>query len=500
MELGILLSVAIAMAAIFVALSCACSFVNEQAAALFRLRGEKLYTGVLNLVCGQEALANTLFAHPLVDGTSNNRRGIYRGNDKTNRPSYIDGRSFSLAFWDSVQKHVTTAPGATPADLQKDADNAAALALNASTVAAPACTAADDAKNSNAPDFAAKSKVADDAAALAKKLADTATAAQALADAAKTNDAKLAAQADADLSNKLATAVANVDAADKEAQRLQDISDAATAKAKANPTDDAAQAAATTAQGAAAKAAKDAETGRNAAHDATFALTLSREVITDPTKVMGDLALASQRIPNAQLRNSLATLLSHAQGDYAALLKATDDWFNSEMDRVSGWYRRQSQYILIVIAATVVMFTGVDSVELVQRLYANPTLVTAETTPFLKTSASPSPSVANAEQATKDQLLKAAEGLLANEEILRLFHPVWVDVYNWYVAQHLSDDAKKGLAAKISQHLDALKDKTFEDDWVFAITIRNGKLTNIREYIDTQALARASEMDAGPNP
>jgi uncharacterized protein len=36
--------------------------------------------------------------------------------------------------------------------------------------------------------------------------------------------------------------------------------------------------------------------------------------------------------------------------------------------------------------------------------------------------------------------------------------------------------------------------KTFEDDWVFAITVRNGKLTNIREYIDTQALARASEI------
>ena len=36
--------------------------------------------------------------------------------------------------------------------------------------------------------------------------------------------------------------------------------------------------------------------------------------------------------------------------------------------------------------------------------------------------------------------------------------------------------------------------RTFEDDWVFAITVRNGKLTNIREYIDTQALARASEM------
>jgi len=41
---------------------------------------------------------------------------------------------------------------------------------------------------------------------------------------------------------------------------------------------------------------------------------------------------------------------------------------------------------------------------------------------------------------------------------------------------------------------------TFEDHWVFAITVRNGKLTNIREYIDTQALARASEMDANPRP
>jgi ketosteroid isomerase-like protein len=38
--------------------------------------------------------------------------------------------------------------------------------------------------------------------------------------------------------------------------------------------------------------------------------------------------------------------------------------------------------------------------------------------------------------------------------------------------------------------------KTFEDHWVFAITVRNGKVTKIREYIDTQALARASKMDA----
>jgi ketosteroid isomerase-like protein len=42
--------------------------------------------------------------------------------------------------------------------------------------------------------------------------------------------------------------------------------------------------------------------------------------------------------------------------------------------------------------------------------------------------------------------------------------------------------------------------KAFKDEWVFDITVRDGKLTRIQEYIDTQALARASEMDASPRP
>jgi len=36
--------------------------------------------------------------------------------------------------------------------------------------------------------------------------------------------------------------------------------------------------------------------------------------------------------------------------------------------------------------------------------------------------------------------------------------------------------------------------RPFKDDWIFAITVRDGKLTSIREYIDTQALARAAVM------
>ncbi|WP_332817467.1 nuclear transport factor 2 family protein [Sphingopyxis sp.] len=42
--------------------------------------------------------------------------------------------------------------------------------------------------------------------------------------------------------------------------------------------------------------------------------------------------------------------------------------------------------------------------------------------------------------------------------------------------------------------------KPFEDDWIFAITVQDGRLANIREYVDTQALARAAESDASPTP
>ena len=41
--------------------------------------------------------------------------------------------------------------------------------------------------------------------------------------------------------------------------------------------------------------------------------------------------------------------------------------------------------------------------------------------------------------------------------------------------------------------------RAFRDDWVFAITVQNGKVTKIREYIDTQALARASHPARSPN-
>jgi len=52
------------------------------------------------------------------------------------------------------------------------------------------------------------------------------------------------------------------------------------------------------------------------------------------------------------------------------------------------------------------------------------------------------------------------------------------------------------LVAGVSRGKVKATNRTFEDHWVFAFTVRNGKVTNIREYIDTLALARSFEMAA----
>ena len=63
-----------------------------------------------------------------------------------------------------------------------------------------------------------------------------------------------------------------------------------------------------------------------------------------------------------------------------------------------------------------------------------------------------------------------------------------------YVAQ-----ADRVLVVGFARGTIKATNKTFEDNWIFAITVRDGKLTSIREYIDTQALARASQTDtSGP--
>ncbi len=97
-------------------------------------------------------------------------------------------------------------------------------------------------------------------------------------------------------------------------------------------------------------------------------VALAQLAIAAPPKVLAALEKTVALVPSEMLRAQLTALLSEAGDDYTKLLAATDGWFNAQMDRVSGWYKRETMWIMAAIAVVVVSLTGVDSVAIVRLL------------------------------------------------------------------------------------------------------------------------------------
>src|SRR6266545_741300 len=74
------------------------------------------------------------------------------------------------------------------------------------------------------------------------------------------------------------------------------------------------------------------------------------------------------------LKKSLVALFGESKGDMEELLKNVEVWFNNSMDRVSGWYKRRTQTVHLILAAIVVVSVNVDSVLIGNELFSNDTL------------------------------------------------------------------------------------------------------------------------------
>ncbi|MDX6225265.1 MAG: hypothetical protein QOE64_1641 [Frankiales bacterium] len=90
---------------------------------------------------------------------------------------------------------------------------------------------------------------------------------------------------------------------------------------------------------------------------------------TEPS--MADLRASVAALPQVQLRQALTSLLKAAGEDVDKFLAATETWFNNQMERVSGSYKRWAKRWVIVIATVVVAAGGVDSIAIARTLYAN---------------------------------------------------------------------------------------------------------------------------------
>jgi hypothetical protein len=75
-----------------------------------------------------------------------------------------------------------------------------------------------------------------------------------------------------------------------------------------------------------------------------------------------------------QIKQIVLGAIDDAQDNIDSVRTNLEDWFNSSMDRVSGWYRRRTQLILFLIGIIAACVLNVDSITIAQRLTNDKTL------------------------------------------------------------------------------------------------------------------------------
>jgi hypothetical protein len=83
---------------------------------------------------------------------------------------------------------------------------------------------------------------------------------------------------------------------------------------------------------------------------------------------------AISTLPDTQTRKALLALVDAAGDDVNKARENIETWFNSSMDRVSGWYKKRSQLIIFLLGFGVAVALNADSVTLVKRLSTDKTL------------------------------------------------------------------------------------------------------------------------------
>jgi len=84
-----------------------------------------------------------------------------------------------------------------------------------------------------------------------------------------------------------------------------------------------------------------------------------------------DIRNSINQIPNDQVKSALLTLLNDANDDLETFRAGLEAWFNSAMDRVSGWYKRRAHVIIFACAFLIAVAMNVNSIALAQDLWTN---------------------------------------------------------------------------------------------------------------------------------
>jgi hypothetical protein len=83
---------------------------------------------------------------------------------------------------------------------------------------------------------------------------------------------------------------------------------------------------------------------------------------------IGALRQAAERLPNAHVRRALLAAIDSANGDVARVQSNVEAWFNSSMDRVSGWYKRHTQAVVFAVALVLTVAMNASTFTMAEHL------------------------------------------------------------------------------------------------------------------------------------
>ena len=95
-------------------------------------------------------------------------------------------------------------------------------------------------------------------------------------------------------------------------------------------------------------------------------------ISSDPNSPVISLAtirLNIANIGNPAVQRTLLLAIDSAQGDLNKAQATIEAWYDSSMDRVSGWYRRSTQWIIFWIGLAVAVGLNVNTITIADYLY-----------------------------------------------------------------------------------------------------------------------------------
>ncbi len=75
-----------------------------------------------------------------------------------------------------------------------------------------------------------------------------------------------------------------------------------------------------------------------------------------------------------RVRRALIALVDAAGDDVSKARENIEDWFNNSMDRVSSWYKRRTQVIILILGMLVAVAVNADTIAIIKKLSTDRTL------------------------------------------------------------------------------------------------------------------------------